>query len=150
RAFLTQAVPLRDDQGGIVQWFGTNTDVTAQQRLMDERQELLSAERLARGEAERVSRMKDEFVATLSHELRTPLNAILGWTQVLAHTQATGVDLKEGLATIERNARVQVQMIEDLLDVSRITSGKLLLQPQRVRFCAVVEGAIASVRPAAN
>jgi PAS domain S-box-containing protein len=143
RAFLTQAVPLRDAKGDVVQWFGTNTDVTSQHRMMEERQELLAAERVARNEAERVSQMKDEFVATLSHELRTPLNAILGWTQLLAHTHGTGVDLKEGLATIERNARVQVQMIEDLLDVSRITSGKLLLQPQRVGFCSIVEGAIA-------
>ncbi len=96
---------------------------------------LLESERAARSAAERLSEMKDEFLATLSHELRTPLNAILGWAQVLRRGPKTEADLAKGLETIERNARVQAQLIEDLLDMSRITSGKMRLdiQPHRAR-----------------
>lgn len=150
RPFFTLARPLRDESGRIVRWFGTNTDVSAQHRLMEERNQLLEAERAARTEAERASRMKDEFVATLSHELRTPLNAILGWSYMIARGQVAGEDLKKGLETIERNARIQVKMIEDLLDMSRITSGKMRLDFQQVDFDAVVDAAIASIRPAAD
>ena len=100
----------------------------AAQRAAAERKALLESERAARAEAERLSEMKDEFLATLSHELRTPLNAILGWSQVLRiGRQPTTQTSREGLETIERNARVQTQLIEDLLDMSRIISGKLRL-----------------------
>ena len=84
--------------------------------------------------------MKDEFLATLSHELRTPLNAILGWSQILAGGSRDEEDLAEGLRTIERNARAQTQIIEDLLDMSRIISGKVRLDVQRVDLAAVVQG----------
>src|SRR5438309_1541819 len=83
-----------------------------------------AAERAARTEAERIGRMKDEFLATLSHELRTPLSAILGWSQLLQRSTPTPETLQEGLAVIERNARIQTQLIGDLLDMSRIISGK--------------------------
>ena len=91
--------------------------------------------------------MKDEFLATLSHELRTPLNAILGWTQILRLSPPTAHDLDDGLAIIERNTRVQARLIEDLLDMSRIISGKLRLQVQRVELSAVLETAIESLIP---
>ena len=97
----------------------------AAQRAADERKALLESERAARAEAERMSDMKDEFLATLSHELRTPLNAILGWAQVLARGRKHGADIAaRACETIERNARVQAQLIEDLLDMSRINSGQ--------------------------
>ncbi|WP_308463997.1 GAF domain-containing sensor histidine kinase, partial [Acinetobacter soli] len=99
-------------------------------RAAEERKVLLENEREARAEAERTSQMKDEFLATLSHELRTPLSAILGWSQVLRRGSRDGADLQRGLSTIERNARAQAQLIEDLLDMSRITSGKVLLDMQ--------------------
>ena len=92
-----------------------------------ERERLLVSERAARNEAERVGRVKDEFLATLSHELRTPLNAILGWSQILGGGNRNEEDLTLGLEAIERNARAQTQIIEDLLDMSRIISGKIRL-----------------------
>ena len=93
----------------------------------EERKQLLDSERSARSHAERMSDMKDEFLATLSHELRTPLSAILGWSHVLRHGARSSDDLQKGLEAIERNARAQTQLIEDLLDMSRITSGKVRL-----------------------
>ena len=94
--------------------------------------------------------MKDEFLATLSHELRTPLNAILGWSQILAAGSRDPDDLTEGLGVIARNARAQTQIIEDLLDMSRIVSGKVRLDVQRVDLGAVIRDSIATVKPAAD
>jgi CheY-like chemotaxis protein/two-component sensor histidine kinase len=94
--------------------------------------------------------MKDEFLATLSHELRTPLSAILGWAQVLRRGTRGPDDLQRGLQTIERNARAQAQLIEDLLDMSRITSGKVLLDIQTVAPAVFIDAAIETVRPAAE
>lgn len=122
----------------------------AAQRSAEERRSLLESERSARAEAERASAMKDDFLATLSHELRTPLSAILGWAQVLRLRSVGEAELKQGLETIERNARVQVQLIEDLLDMSRITSGKLRLDVQTVEPITFVEAAMNTVRPAAE
>jgi PAS domain S-box-containing protein len=116
----------------------------------EERKVLLESERLARAEAERTSQMKDEFLATLSHELRTPLSAILGWAQVLRRGSRDPADLQRGLQTIERNARAQAQLIEDLLDMSRITSGKVLLDMQNVAPAPFIDAAIDTVRPAAD
>src|SRR5215208_3025407 len=115
-----------------------------------EREQLLRSELAARSEAERVSRVKDEFLATLSHELRTPLNAILGWAQLLRKDPQRPEDLQEGLTTIERNARVQTQIIEDLLDMSRIISGRIRLDVQRVDLTHVIESALDTVKPAAD
>jgi PAS domain S-box-containing protein len=122
----------------------------AAQQAAEERKVLLESERLARAEAERTSQMKDEFLATLSHELRTPLSAILGWAQVLRRGSRDGADLQRGLQTIERNARAQAQLIEDLLDMSRITSGKVLLDMQTVAPASFIDAAIETVRPAAD
>jgi CheY-like chemotaxis protein/nitrogen-specific signal transduction histidine kinase len=119
-------------------------------RIAEQRTQLLETERNARAEAERASQMKDEFLATLSHELRTPLNAILGWSQILANETKNSPDLTEGLRTIERNARAQTQIIEDLLDMSRIISGKVRLDVQRIDLATVVHGAIETSRPAAE
>ncbi|MDN4056435.1 ATP-binding protein [Massilia sp. YIM B02763] len=122
----------------------------AAQRAAEERKVLLENERLARAEAERTSQMKDEFLATLSHELRTPLSAILGWAQVLRRGSRDQNDLQKGLQTIERNARAQAQLIEDLLDMSRITSGKVLLDMQTVAPASFIDAAVETVRPAAD
>jgi PAS domain S-box-containing protein len=126
------------------------TDVTERLAIEREREQLLSSERAARSEAERANRLKDDFLATLSHELRTPLNAIVGWSQVLRTPSATREDLAEGLESIERNARVQAQLIDDLLDVARITSGKLRLDVQSIDPAAVVDAALQAVAPAAR
>ncbi len=94
--------------------------------------------------------MKDEFLATLSHELRTPLNAILGWAALLKTGRLDESGRAEGIDAIERNSKVQAQLIEDLLDVSRIISGKLRLDVQRVSPVDIIEAAVAAVMPAAN
>jgi signal transduction histidine kinase/ActR/RegA family two-component response regulator/PAS domain-containing protein len=119
-------------------------------RATAERERLLEAERYARAEAERVSRLKDEFLATLSHELRTPLNAVLGWSQIIKQPGVSSTDVSQGLEVIERNARAQAQIIEDLLDMSRIISGKVRLDVQRLDLSAIVAAAIETARPTAE
>ncbi len=114
-----------------------------------ERERLLEAEKSARAEAERVSRMKDEFLATLSHELRTPLGAILGWTQVLKRKTADP-EFAQALEIIERNTRSQARLIEELLDMSRITAGMIRLDVQQLLPIDVVRAAIETVTPAAE
>ncbi len=115
----------------------------------EQREKLLISERAARAEAEKANRLKDDFLATLSHELRTPLNAIVGWSQLLRNGRADSETMVEGLEAIERNAKAQNQLIADLLDVSRITSGKLRLDVQPLDPTAVVDGALDAVRHAA-
>jgi signal transduction histidine kinase/ActR/RegA family two-component response regulator len=136
RWFLTRVLPIRDSEGRITRWFGTNTDIEEM--------------RHARRTAEEANRLKDEFLATLSHELRTPLNAILGWSQMLQTNNLGESEAKKALATIERNARSQNQLIEDILDVSRIVTGKLRLDVRAVDLPNVIMTAIDAVRPAAE
>ncbi|MDZ5634720.1 ATP-binding protein [Janthinobacterium sp. GMG1] len=119
-------------------------------RAAEERKVLLDSEREARAEAERTNQLKDDFLATLSHELRTPLSAILGWAQVLRRGTRDQADLHRGLQSIERNARAQAQLIEDLLDMSRITSDKVLLDLQTLAPASVIASAIETLRPAAD
>jgi signal transduction histidine kinase/CheY-like chemotaxis protein len=127
-----------------------NAQVLAEsQATAAERQALLLREREARSQAESMSALKDEFLATLSHELRTPLNAILGWAEMLRRGVKEEATLRRGLDTIERNARAQAQLIEDLLDMSRIISGKVRLQVQAIEPATFIEAALETVRPAA-
>jgi signal transduction histidine kinase/CheY-like chemotaxis protein len=119
-------------------------------RAADERARLLEAEREARTEVERVSLMKDEFLATLSHELRTPLNAVLGWSELLLARAGQDSDARRGLETISRNARAQAKLVEDLLDMNRIVSGKIRLDVQRVELMLIVSAAIDAVLPSAD
>ena len=149
RYTVTTLLPHRGEDGAPAGAFTLVTDITEPKKAEKEREQLLQSERLARSEAERASRLKDEFLATLSHELRTPLNSILGWSQLLRRGWKTAHDLDEGLATIARNARVQTQLIEDLLDLSRIVSGKLRLNLEVVDLSEVLTSAIDSVRLAA-
>ena len=147
---------LRDPaSGAVTKWVAIQRDVTARVQAEQRREELLEAERAARIETERIGRMKDEFLSTLSHELRTPLNAILGWARLLRGTDGGGdgpvpaEDLSQGLEVIERNARAQAQLVEDLLDMSRVVSGKLRLEVRPLDPAEAVHAAVASVRPAA-
>jgi PAS domain S-box-containing protein len=147
----TTYVPDFADDGRTVRGFVVLVyDVSDRTAAERERERLLAGERAARAEAERAGRMKDEFLATLSHELRTPLNAILGWSQVVRRNPADAAGLAEGLAVIERNARTQAQIIEDLLDMSRIVSGKVRLDVQRIDLAAAVRAAVETVKPAAD
>jgi signal transduction histidine kinase/ActR/RegA family two-component response regulator len=114
-----------------------------------EREQILESERAARSEAERLGHLKDEFLATLSHELRTPLNAIQGWATLLRQRTVTQEDLQRGLETIDRNVRAQGQIINDLLDMSRIISGKLHLEVQPVQLHEIITAAIDTVRQSA-
>jgi len=141
---------LYDASGKMTRMIGVVQDITESKRAQEEREHLLESERVARGEAERTNRMKDEFLATLSHELRTPLNAIIGWSQILRGGRASPKDLAEGLEIIERNARVQAQIIEDLLDMNRIISGKIRLHIGKLQLADVVEAGMETVRPAAD
>jgi PAS domain S-box-containing protein len=120
------------------------------ERANRERQHLLENEREARSQAEQANRMKDEFLAMLSHELRTPLNAVLGWANILRLGNLQSEELKQGLDSIERNARVQAQIIEDLLDMSRIISGKCSLDLQRIDLPAVLNESMATLRAMAE
>jgi PAS domain S-box-containing protein len=149
RPFLTRVMPFHNEKGELALWFGTNTDVSKQRQLMEERQRLLESERAARSAAERASFLKDEFLATLSHELRTPLNAIMGWTQLL-RVASNENSIQEAVETIERNARAQTRIIEDLLEMSRIISGKTRLDVQPTDLAAVIDRAVESLLPAAE
>jgi len=123
------------------------TVLTAGRRRAEaEREKALAAAEQARHDAEINSRLKDQFLATLSHELRTPLNAVLGWTRMLAQGQVEPEKVPAALASIERNAHAQKQLVDDLLDVSAIVSGRLRLQPREIDLADVVQGAVDSVR----
>ena len=125
-------------------------EIRVREWAQQERARLLVLEQTARKQAEEANRMKDEFLATLSHELRTPLNAILGWVQVLRTGKLDAAAGSRALETIERNSRAQAQLIADLLDVSRIITGKLRLELQPVELSRIIEAALEGVRPAAD
>jgi signal transduction histidine kinase/DNA-binding response OmpR family regulator len=125
-------------------------EVAERKQAEEERASMLVREQAARADAERANRTKDEFLATLSHELRTPLTAILGWSRLLRTSKFEGEQLTRALETIERNARSQSQLIDDLLDVSRIITGKLRIDAQPIELVPIVEAAIDSIRPAAE
>jgi PAS domain S-box-containing protein len=125
--------------------------IVLEKDLVDRRlRHSLEAEQAARSEAERASRMKDEFLATLSHELRTPLNAILGWTRILGLKPEVPRDVMQGVDIIERNAKAQATIIQDLLDMSAIISGKVRLNVQPVDLAAIVQSAMDTMTPAAH
>ncbi len=125
-------------------------EITERKQAEQERARLLIREQAARAEAENANRTKDEFLATLSHELRTPLTSILGWTRLLREGDFDEAAIARALETIERNAKSQSQLIDDLLDVSRIITGKLRLDVHPVNIVSVIQSAVESVRPAAQ
>jgi signal transduction histidine kinase/integral membrane sensor domain MASE1/CheY-like chemotaxis protein len=119
-------------------------------RAEEEREQLLSREHAARAEAEAANRTKDEFLAIVSHELRTPLNAIVGWTGLLSSGQLDGIMSSRAIEIIDRNAKAQAKLIEDILDVSRIVSGNLRLDLRPVQLEQVIKAVIDSIRPVAD
>ncbi|MBD2067293.1 PAS domain S-box protein [Leptolyngbya sp. FACHB-671] len=125
-------------------------DLIEQRQTEAERKQVLDREQAAREEAERANRIKDEFLAVLSHELRSPLNPILGWTQLLRNGKVAPARQKDALATIERNAKLQAQLIEDLLDISRIMQGKLSLSATSVSLAFIIAAAVETVSLAAD
>jgi len=133
--------------GGARHVEGLVNDVSKRRAAEEERERLFESERAARADAERANRVTDEFLATLSHELRTPLNAILGWAELLRQSPHDAQELQLGLDVITRNARMQTRLINDLLDMSRITSGKVFLDVQSVALAPVIDGVIESFQP---
>nr|WP_158623817.1 PAS domain S-box protein [Corallococcus llansteffanensis] len=142
--------PRFDAEGRFLGYIGSVVDISDRKQEEEEREALLARESAARHEAEEANQLKDEFLATVSHELRTPLTAILGWVQLLRTGHLPESRRERALETMERNARAQGQLIEDLLDVSRIMSGKLKLDVEPVDLSIVVQQALDSVRPAAD
>ena len=149
---------LRDSQGKLLGFAKLTRDLTDRRRTEAleqaerQREEALESERSARMSAQRATRIKDEFLATLSHELRTPLSAITGWAQILKRSGANAKpeDIARGIDSIDRNAQAQVRLIDDMLDLSRIISGKVRLEMGHVSMAEVVEHAVESVELAAR
>ncbi|MGK7951134.1 MAG: PAS domain S-box protein [Xenococcaceae cyanobacterium] len=143
RWFLGRARPLRNKEGKILKWYGTNTDITLikelEEKLREQTEDLIQANRL-----------KDEFLAIVSHELRTPLNPILGWSQLLATGRLDAEKTTQGIEIIQRNAKLQVQLINDLLDVSRILRGKLELKVTPLNLESIIKSALATVQLSAE
>jgi PAS domain S-box-containing protein len=143
--FEVSLSPIPTEQGVLI---ASAIRDTSERRRAEQERLALIREQTARAEAEAANRMKDEFLVTLSHELRTPLNAVMGWASLLQTGQLDAATVTRGVEAIARNARVQAQLIEDLLDTSRIISGKLKLEPRVVDLGRVVEAAVDVVRPA--
>ena len=149
--------PIRNRAGRMIGVVLVFRDISERRRIeaerrtvANERERLLESERAARAEAERANRVKDEFVAMVSHELRTPLNAILGWTQLMMQSSTDQDIIVRGLDVVSRNTRVQAQLVSDLLDVSRITSGRLRLNIEKTDLVSVARNVIESVKQAAD
>lgn len=142
--------PLRDETGQLRGFAKIMRDFTERKRAEDERAQLLAREQEARAQAEAANRLKDEFLATLSHELRSPLNSMLGWIRLLNTRKFDEATSARAMETIERSARTQAQLVEDLLDVSRIIQGKLRLNVHPVNLVSVIQAALDTVRPAAE
>ncbi|MBE9103816.1 response regulator [Nostoc cf. edaphicum LEGE 07299] len=150
RSCIDAANPWFGVDGQFKGYIGSVIDITERKVAEAERDRLLELEQAARTEAERANRIKDEFLAVLSHELRSPLNPILGWAKLLQTREFDAAALKKAIATIERNAQLQAQLIEDLLDVSRILQGKLNLKMLPVNLVLVIEAGLETVRLAAE
>lgn len=150
RWVIDSASPRFSPQGEFLGYIGSVIDITDRKQIESSREQLLKREQEAREMAELANRLKDEFLATLSHELRTPLNAIIGWTEMLSRGQSDLSLIEHALKVILRNARSQAQLVEDLLDVSRIITGKFQLDAHFVELIPVVEAAIDSISPAAE
>ena len=141
---------LHDDFGKLVSVLSLVLNVTSRKLAEEERAALLVRERDARRHAEEADRLKDEFLATLSHELRTPLTSILGWASMIRNGEVEGPSAERAIETIERNARSQARLIDDLLDVSRIITGNLRLELNPLNLVPIVEAAVDALRPTAD
>lgn len=150
RTFLSMKSPYRNQAGEVIGLIGIASDISDRVQLERDRERVLQQEQTAREAAETANRIKDEFLAVLSHELRSPLNPILGWTRLLQDGNLDEAKTAHALASIERNAKLQSELIEDLLDISRILRGKLSLSLCPVNLASTVEAAIETVGSAAE
>ena len=142
--------PIKDSSGVVVGASKIARDISDRKRLDQERESLLKREHAARDEAEIANRVKDEFLATLSHELRSPLNAIVGWASVLRKGAKTPEDIDRAIEIIDRNARLQARLIDSVLDVSRIVSGKFQMDSRPVNLLEILDAAVDSMKPTAD
>jgi len=142
-------VPIADDTGWYTHWISVQRDITQRKEVEEVLAKLLLREQQVRMATEEASRMKDEFLAVVSHELRTPLNAMLGWSRLLRSRSLNEQTTIRALETIERNAQAQTQLIEDLLDISRMMRGKLRLQCRPIHLTNLIEAAIDTIQLAA-
>ncbi|WP_445255177.1 PAS domain-containing protein [Oculatella sp. LEGE 06141] len=150
RTFLGMKAPYRNEAGEVIGLIGISNDITDRIQIERDRERILQQEQAAREAAEQANRIKDEFLAVLSHELRSPLNPILGWSRLLQKGNLDATKTAQALATIERNAKLQSELIEDLLDVSRILQGKLSLTVSSIDLTAVIRSAVETVQLAAE
>ncbi len=146
----THVSPIRNAQGTIEESVAVAIDITDRKLAEREREQLLEQEKAARAEAQAANQSKDEFLAVVSHELRSPLNSILGYVRLLRPETANAAQIKQVVQIIERNGRIQLQLIEDLLDTARIISGKLKLEVPPMDLISVITAALEVVRPAAQ
>lgn len=144
------AAPIRNEQGEVVGTVLVFRDISERKRMELERARLLETAQAAQKEAEQANRLKDEFLATASHELRTPLTAVVGWSRMLRTGKLNAENSARALESIERNATLQTKLIDDLLDVSRIITGKLTLDRRAIEMAHVVSDAVDTLRPAAE
>lgn len=142
--------PIKNTRNEVIGIAGTVRDITTQKQLEREREQLLEQAQAARNAAEAANDSKDEFVAMVAHELRSPLNAIMGWAKLLQARQYDAVTTQKALETIVRNTEAQVQLVEDLLDISRMVHGTLQLTITGVNFRHVIETALETIRPMAE
>ncbi|NEU77155.1 response regulator [Hassallia byssoidea VB512170] len=150
RSWVVSYYPLQDGDRQVASINIIVQEITERKRAEQEREALYTREQSARQQAETANRVKDQFLAVLSHELRTPLNPILGWAKLLQTRSFDSATIVKGLTTIERNAKLQIQLIDDLLDVSRILRNKLILEISSVDLSAVIAAALETVRWAAE
>jgi PAS domain S-box-containing protein len=136
RWHLGRALPVRDEMGGIVRWFGTSTDIDDQKKI--------------EASLKQANRLKDEFLTTISHELRTPLTSILGWAKMLQMDKVEEVNYSRAIDTIARNAELQARIVDDILDISKMITGKLTLEVRPTDIMPIVEAAVNVIRPAAD
>jgi len=154
-AVADSGAPIHDHHDRLIGAVLVFRDATPQRRVVEtlrrqteERQQLLENERSARAEAERANRLKDDFLATLSHELRTPLNAVMGWAHMLARRELNDVQQRQALAAIHRNALAQSRLVDDVLDLSRIITGRMALAADPVELTEIVRTTVESFTPA--
>lgn len=150
RSFLGLGAAIRGKGGKVVRWLATFTDVEEQNRIRSARESLLESERRARSEAERAARLKDEFIATLSHELRTPLSSIIGWSFLLKKSPDNPSIVSDASEVISRSGEILKALVDDLLDLSRISSGKLRLEFKNVDLATLATSSVEASRPAAE
>ena len=144
------AAPIRSEQGEVLGSVLVFRDISERKRMELERARLLATAQAAQKEAEQANRLKDEFLATASHELRTPLTAVVGWSRMLRTGKLDAENSARALEAIERNATLQTKLIDDLLDVSRIITGKLVLDRRAIELAHVVSDSVNTIRPAAD